>query len=225
MYIPDGSEVDYDSPSNPGGPNPCNVDQRADFHSYHDNWRNRQTVPGRYSFGWLGNFVPEGKLGWPDARLKELFLERLDELTRDCVVKAHRGFHDCEICGRDKSDRWRWNGSFLIRYEGLEFRCPAAVGHYVEVHDYYPGKSAVFAVFKGTPKTADREGWEIEAGMEKHFAKCRFENAKREWERVEGMTIETLASELERKNAAQKFDERCQNKLRQLRRSGAIVRI
>lgn len=127
MYIPDGSQQDYS-----------------------DSWKEN-----RYSWGWLGDCVNPNQKGWLDGQLKSQVIDKLFNM-KDHVVEHHFGTHDCELCQAENRDRsYSGNGSFLIDWDDIEYRCPEMVGHYIEAHDYNPGATVIEVIFNG--KWADGE--------------------------------------------------------------------
>ena len=156
MFIEDGSDIDYNS---------------------------KERKPGRYSWGWLGDTVLEGKCGWQDRALKKRVIKRLrqivstmeDKISSDgesyqqlkYCVHQHKGHHVCEVCSKDVNPKKRdyklgWNGSILINYKSKEYRAPWAVVHYVNRHDYNPGAEVIDVLFNGTLVTyneIDGEEW------------------------------------------------------------------
>lgn len=134
MYIPDGTSWEYghEFPGRKaiqGEPYSCLV------------WD-----VGRYNFGWLGDYVPEGSVGWSDSSEKQRVLDRLASLK---PILMHRGFHVCEICQNTIKTNHGWNGSFVFEKEHIHYRCPASVGHYIEAHNYNPGSEVVDAILNG----------------------------------------------------------------------------
>lgn len=148
MYIKDGSSFDYDA---------------------------RKSIPNRYSWGWLGDSVPTRHAGWSTQQEKQRVLARLKEITQakerveqihevydkpfhdieKYAVMHHCGWHVCEICAKtipitEIDSTLGWNGSIIIKHNSMEFRCPWAVEHYVEMHDYNPGPIVIDALFNGT---------------------------------------------------------------------------
>ena len=151
MFIPDGSDLDYN---------------------------NKESLKGRYSWGWLGDTVPTK--GWTDLELKDKVISRLKTLDRKFHIMHHMGHHDCEICmkeqgGKDQVRRaartyrewldrqegpepptfevFSFNGSYVIDFQGKKLRCPAGVEHYIEVHDYNPGSFVTQAILEGKFQT------------------------------------------------------------------------
>jgi len=210
MYIEDGSKTDYDD-------------------GY--KWN-------RYSWGWLGDCVPQDKLGWKDQDLKQEVVSRLLEITSeqeeytDCegIIKKHDrycvhhhcGFHCCEICkNHDIGDmHLGWNGSILIKYKWREFRAPWAVVHYIKKHDYNPGPKVIDALFNGRILTYNEVDQKIHDRMWKRWEK------EREKERKEAERIERQKSPEQKmlEQQAKLIHKLGQEKLRQLRRDGALTK-
>ena len=144
MFIPDGSDIDYHS---------------------------EKSLKGRYSWGWLGDFVPQS--GWNDLQQKRAVISRLRSFK---ATMHHMGVHDCKICVEEqggepqvryaartyrewlkrqedpkppKVEIFTFNGSYLIDFEGKRLRCPAGVEHYIEEHDYNPGSFVIDAILHG----------------------------------------------------------------------------
>lgn len=149
MFIPDGSDIDYDS---------------------------EKSLKGRYSWGWLGDSV--ANTGWTDVEQKQAVISRLKSLQaskhhmghHDCeVCLRNQGIDNPRRAARNyeewlkrqdgpkppKPEIVSFNGSYLIQYEGMELRCPAGVEHYIEKHDYNPGHFVVDAILNGKEVTND----------------------------------------------------------------------
>lgn len=221
MYIEDGSNTDYDT---------------------------KEPMKKRYSWGWIGDHIPPDKVGWADATLKKRIIQQLKEwdeafewFTFDGEkykkpiyrVKEHCGWHDCEICLRDISEKdekrkaaknyeeWlkrkikdneypqvrTFNGSFLIQHNGLEFRCPAGVHHYVEDHDYNPGDIVIEAILNG------------DIALYKDEEKER----KKELEEMEKRMEEEAKKRPKKSPYIQRIQDEAAIKVEQLRKAGAFV--
>ena len=214
MFIEDGSDIDYSG---------------------------NKRKPGRYSWGWLGDTVPENKCGWQDRALKKRVIKRLRQITsamEDKVssdgesyqqhkyrVHEHMGHHNCEVCSKTINPKKRdyklgWNGSILINYKSKEYRAPWAVVHYIDRHNYNPGAEVIDVLFNGTLVTYN----EIDGEEWRQMEREREEEAKRKKE--ERQRIEDAKSpEQKQKDAeAKKYLEWAANKVKQLRKSGAMVR-
>ncbi len=191
MQIPDGSRLDYSTD---------------------------KTKWNRYSWGWLGDKVPEKSRGWTDQTLKRKVVNRLQEMAKGHTVLCHCGYHLCEICqkkGRKLKEMIGMNGSFLIKHRSREYRCPAQVEHYILEHDYNPGPKPIAALFEGKWKTRADEDKENDREMDRWHKKRA--KARRAEERA--MTPEQKAA----RAAAVRLEKFAQEKLKQLRRDGALV--
>lgn len=120
MYIKDGSSIDYDA---------------------------KKEIDGRFSFGWLENEIPDENKGWPDTKLRQKVLEQIHN-HKDDIVIFHFGMHECSICP-SKNGMGEWNGSYIITFNNISFRCPTAIIHYIETHDYRPPDDAIEAILNG----------------------------------------------------------------------------
>jgi hypothetical protein len=98
-----------------------------------------------YSWGWLGNKVPEGKL-WEDEDRKFRAIEAMKSISEDedNIVDHFCGFHVCEIC-----DNYCFGGSIKIKYKDFIFCCPNGVDHYMEEHNYKPDEIVINAICDG----------------------------------------------------------------------------
>lgn len=140
MFIPDGSNVDYDG----------------------------KATLNRYSWGWLGDTVPS--TGWKSQKLKNEVLSRLKSFTPQIYHRGFHECEIClchQEAGKQKAARnyeeWlersktakhqvdiaTFNGSYLIRYGKFTLRSPAGVEHYIEEHDYNPGPFVIEAILNG----------------------------------------------------------------------------
>lgn len=112
MHIPDGSSTDYN-----GG-------------------QGGRKTPRFYSWGWLGNLVPERD--WAAKEMKQQFLSRLEKLPDQHHTK---GSHRCEICGDPCGSATK------IFIDGdTTYSCPSGVAHYITKHNYCPPPEVVLAL-------------------------------------------------------------------------------
>ena len=96
--------------------------------------------PQVYSWGWLGDTVPNNK--WSDDKFKNVILDKLKNNDKRCHSK--RGIHGCEICGNGMGNAEIW-----ISYDKKIYVCPSGVGHYIENHNYRPSDEVLNAVLLG----------------------------------------------------------------------------
>lgn len=188
MFIEDGSKYDYDG----------------------------IIMHNRYSWGWLGEDVPTEHKGWYDINLKQKVINRLKDI-KDCVM-LHRGHHNCEICQKEgKELLYGFNGSLLVDYNGKQYRSPEpnAIVHYIEEHDYNPGKEVIEMLFNGRIKTREEEHKEIEEA-----SKIRIEKFKKE---EENRWNSLSSREKKRRIEVERQQAEGRSKLEQLRKSGSIV--
>ena len=113
---------------------------------YNPNWDR----PGAVNVGWLGDHVPTVK------RADALFLRKL--ALRCCnPINAMRGYHICEICGKNpmedndqfflENGRHLGNGEIWITASsGRIFVSPTMIYHYICDNDYSPPDEFVTAV-------------------------------------------------------------------------------
>jgi hypothetical protein len=152
-------------------------------------------------------------------------------------VMHHMGSHECEICGaRTRKEKTKaaknyrewmsiqsqqenkpetiknFNGSHIIYYNGLEFRCPAGVYHYIEEHDYNPGPKVIDAIFNGRVATSDEIDGKIREEMHKMAEEIGRKNAE-----------EAAAREAAKSPEQKQYESWVKTKIEQLRKSGAII--
>jgi hypothetical protein len=195
MYIEDGSRQDYDK-----------VD-----------------IPNRYSWGWLGDKVPN--CGWDDHLLKQRVLSKIAEMSKDHVVMCHCGFHACEICQAQGGPEHYDNGSFVIDWDGLQFRCPVMVGHYISEHDYFPGQKVMDALFGGEWFSAAEEDRQLKQQLDRRMQENREREEREERERLSKMTPEEISEEQAKRAYAKSLAKFAAVKVEQLRANGAFVEL
>lgn len=214
MYIPDGTEYDYGNRSEEG------------LERIKDGWIRdaneylyMRQVPGRYSWGWLGDTVPQNHQGWTDLSLKQKVLDHLKSMTyKDCVMH-HCGTHSCEICpGGSEAG---FNGSLIIDYQGKQYRAPdpQAVAHYIEVHNYNPGEEVIEMLFAGRQWTYEDERKLVENERNKRHSEII---KQRRQEYLNKSPAERAAIKRSQAYAA-KMQAIGRSKLEQLRRDGALI--
>lgn len=221
MYIPDGSELDYDTRRN------LTPEELKDPLKIPDDFTSCDKIAGRYSFGWLGDNVPDSNKGWEDKKLKQKVLDLLNSDLDKFVIMQHCGWHDCEICqkeGKDNNeDNCKWNGSYVINYNEKEYRCPESVKHYIEEHDYNPGEEVIEALFNGKWELFEERQKHLEKQRDEHFKKLKKEEAEKEKLRLSKMTKKQIEAEKISKIKHKQFLEYASQKVKQLRESGAII--
>ncbi len=86
--------------------------------------------------GWLGRRAPT---------VGDTPLEVLDALRAWPVTNRYRGWHTCELCGRNGI--YDGNGDLRVPgVDGVVYIAPALITHYIEAHRYQPPQSFIEAV-------------------------------------------------------------------------------
>lgn len=225
MFIPDGSGFDYDTHVPP--PPWMKGAEQSEWLNEHSH--ERRWVIGRYSWGWLGDSVPPGFRGGWNPEEKDRVLELLRERTKDSVILLHCGSHECAICEKDghrEDMAWRWNGSFIVTHGEISFRAPAAVGHYIEKHDYNPGGFVINALMNGCwASAADEQAQIEERHRQMRVAAEKERTRKAEEQRTwwESLSSTEQANILAARAEREKQIAAWQAKIEHLRNSGAMV--
>jgi len=188
----------------------------------------RKKKRGLYSWGWLGDTVPEDKLGWTDAELKQKVIERLNSFSGNtadencCRVDLYCGFDTCALCSKQGysilegnwPDRACFCGSLRLEHNSKVYVSPWNVQHYIEAHDYKPSDEVIDAIFNGRPQTwAERDKIALEKAHEeimKDLKREREEEKRREAARPQWL------KDYEKESAA---------KIKELRKNKAFVRM
>jgi len=97
-----------------------------------------------YSWGWIGNKI-ESEWNKNEQNEKDKLILFLENLGEDKCSLSHCGWHNCEICGSS----YNMNGSLQVLHNGLRYRTPWGVLHYIKDHNYKPPAQAIEALYNG----------------------------------------------------------------------------
>lgn len=109
-----------------------------------------------YSWGWIGNTIPNTENTITPQEKTEL-INKFKNIYKNypLVTDHYMGHHTCEICGESEHN---FNGTIRIRYKDKIYCSPAGVHHYIETHDYIPPQEVLIAIKKGN--ILNQEKWE-----------------------------------------------------------------
>ena len=169
-YIPEGSGIDYGCLTklelNQKGMSWKDAEKEA--------WQYAPKIKNYYAWGWIQNEVPSNLKGWKDPVEKQKFLDYLKANGKGSM--HYFGEHECLICGKEE-----FCGSLIILYNGIIYRAPWNVSHYIREHDYNPGEEVINAVMHGMILDDDnktKEEWQACHFVEDHINKNKIEIIK-----------------------------------------------